>query len=258
MLQVRTGVSFGHGSSPGRVRETNEDYHRVKTYSTPSGPLVFLAVADGMGGAAAGEYASKIAIDTITKAIGDYTDFISGGRAAIPLEKALEKSILNANRQIYRMALEIPEREGMGTTLTVAILQGKSVILGHVGDSRAYMLRKGQIKQLTRDHSWVEDQVEKGFLTREAAENHDYRNLLMRALGTRPSVEPELKVVPVLPGDTFILSSDGLHGLVRDYEFAAELERASSLQSAIEYWIGLANSRGGPDNITGVVAQVGA
>jgi protein phosphatase len=256
VLQVRTGVSFGHGSSPGRVRETNEDYHRVKTFSAPMGQLVFLAVADGMGGAAAGEYASKIAIDVVTKAIGDYVEFISTGRAAIPLDKALEKSILMANRQIYRMAAEFPEREGMGTTLTVAILYGKDVILGHVGDSRAYLIRKGQIKQITRDHSWVEDQVQKGILTREAAENHDYRNLLMRALGTRPSVEPDLRTVQVLPGDTLVLSSDGLHGLVRDDELVEELNRGRSLQSAIEYWIGLANSRGGPDNITGVVAQV--
>jgi serine/threonine protein phosphatase PrpC len=255
-LQTRPGVNFGHGSSVGRVRDSNEDYHRVKTFQTTKGPLVFLAVADGMGGAAAGEYASKIAVDVVTKAISDYVDFVANGNAAIPLEKALEKSIQAANRTIYKTALEFPERDGMGTTLTVLILYERRGILGHVGDSRAHLVRKGQVQQISKDHSWVEEQVEKGILTREQAENHQYRNLLARALGTRPQVAVDVLSFPISTGDTFILTSDGLHNQVRIDEFLDELNRGSALQMALEYFIGLANQRGGPDNITGVLAQV--
>lgn len=257
-MQARIGVNFGHGSSPGRVRETNEDYHRVKTYSTPRGSLVFLAVADGMGGAAAGEHASKIAVEVVTDAIGGYVEFVAQGGAAVPLEKALEKAILAANRQIYRAGLENPSREGMGTTLTVALVQGRDLVLGHVGDSRAYLLRRGEMRQLTRDHSWVADQVDKGLMSLDAARGHQYRNLLVRALGTRAKVEPDVQVLPVQPGDVYLLTSDGLHGLVAPEEFLEELRRGRNLQSAVDYWISLANQRGGPDNITGVIAQVSA
>jgi protein phosphatase len=246
-LQTRPGVNFGHGSSVGRVRDSNEDYHRVKTFQTTKGPLVFLAVADGMGGAAA---------DVVTKAISDYVEFVANGNAAIPLEKALEKSIQAANRTIYKTALEFPERDGMGTTLTVLILYERKGILGHVGDSRAHLVRKGQVQQISKDHSWVEEQVEKGILTREQAENHQYRNLLARALGTRPQVAVDVLSFPISMGDTFILTSDGLHNQVRIDEFLDELNRGSALQMALEYFIGLANQRGGPDNITGVIAQV--
>lgn len=257
-MQARIGVNFGHGSSPGRVRETNEDYHRVKTFSTPRGNLVFLAVADGMGGAAAGEHASKIAIEVVTEAIGGYAEFVSGGGAAVPLEKALEKAILAANRTIYKASLENPSREGMGTTLTVAIVRGRELVLGHVGDSRLYLLRRGEMRQLTKDHSWVADQVDRGLMTAESALNHQYRNLLVRALGTRAKVEPDVALLDVQPGDVYLLTSDGLHGLIAPEEFQEELRRGRSLQSAIDYWISLANQRGGPDNITGVIAQVGA
>ena len=185
-MQARLAINFGHGSSPGRVRETNEDYHRVKTFQTSRGTLVFLAVADGMGGAAAGERASKLAIETVTDGIQQYVDFVSRGGEAVPLEKALEKSILKANREIHRSALERPEWDGMGTTLTVALLFGRNLILGHVGDSRAYLLRAGRLTQVTRDHSWVAEQVERGVLAPEAAEHHQFKNLLSRALGPRP------------------------------------------------------------------------
>jgi protein phosphatase len=257
-LQVRNQVSFGHGSSVGMVRETNEDYHRVKLFQTAKGQLSFLAVADGMGGAAAGEHASKLAIDTVTKAIEQYVEFINSGRGAIPLEKALEKSILAANKQIYKMSMDHLERSGMGTTLTVAIVYGTQLLLGHVGDSRGHLIRKNMIKQITKDHSWVQAQVDSGTMTLEAAENHQYRNLLLQALGTKPNVTPEIKIMQVMAGDMIVLCSDGLHGLVKEEEIRAELARSSNLQSAIDYWIGLAESRGAPDNVTVVVARIGS
>jgi protein phosphatase len=258
VLQVRNQVSFGHGSSVGMVRETNEDYHRVKLFQTAKGQLSFLAVADGMGGAAAGEHASKLAIDTVTKAIEQYVEFINSGRGAIPLEKALEKSILAANKQIYKMSMDHLERSGMGTTLTVAIVYGTQLLLGHVGDSRGHLIRKNMIKQITKDHSWVQAQVDSGTMTLEAAENHQYRNLLLQALGTKPNVTPEIKIMQVMSGDMIVLCSDGLHGLVKEEEIRAELARSSNLQSAIDYWIGLAESRGAPDNVTVVVARIGS
>jgi PPM family protein phosphatase len=257
VVQGKNSVIFGHGSSVGRVRDHNEDYHRVKTYPSPKGTINFFAVADGMGGAAAGERASKTAIEVVSKAISEYVSFIEKGGSAIPLEKALEKSLLAANRKINKEALENPEFSGMGTTITVCIALERKLVFGHVGDSRAYLIRRGTIKQITRDHSWVSFQVEHGILTPEEAEDHPNRNQLMRALGTRAEVLVDIGTLPTQIGDVFLLSSDGLHGFVHDDEFLAELARPGlNLQGAVDYFIGMANARGGLDNITGVIAQV--
>jgi protein phosphatase len=253
----KANIIFGHGSSVGRVREHNEDYHRVKTMLSPRGALSFFAVADGMGGAAAGERASKSAIEVVSKAMSDYVEFVSAGNAAISLEKALEKAILAANRKINKEALENPQFSGMGTTLTVCVIMERKLYYGHIGDSRGFLIRKGELKQFTRDHSWVAFQVEQGILTKEEAENHPNRNQLMRALGTRAQVSVDIGTLNTQPGDLFFLSSDGLHGFVTDFELLSELSRPGvNLHDAIEYFIGLANARGGLDNITGVVAQV--
>jgi protein phosphatase len=255
----KANIIFGHGSSVGRVREHNEDYHRVKSLVSPRGQVAFFAVADGMGGAAAGERASKSAIEVVSKAVGDYVEYISAGNAAVGMDKALEKSILAANRKINREALENPQFSGMGTTLTVCVIMERKLYYGHIGDSRGFLIRKGELKQFTRDHSWVAFQVEQGILTPEEAENHPNRNQLMRALGTRAQVTVDIGSMNVLPGDVFFLSSDGLHGFVHEFELLNELSRPNvNLHDAIEYFIGLANARGGLDNITGVIAQVPA
>jgi PPM family protein phosphatase len=255
--QSKANIIFGHGSSVGRVREHNEDYHRVKTLPSPRGPVAFFAVADGMGGAAAGERASKSAIEVVSKAVAQYVEFINAGNAAIPFDKALEKAILAANRQINKEALENPQYSGMGTTLTVCVIMDRKLYYGHIGDSRGFLVRKGELKQFTRDHSWVQFQVEQGILTREEAENHPNRNQLMRALGTRAQVSVDVGVMNIMAGDLYFLSSDGLHGFVNEHELLSELSRTGvNLHDAIEYFIGLANARGGLDNITGVVAQV--
>ncbi len=256
-MQTKSNVIFGHGSSVGRVRDHNEDYHRVKTFLSGRNAVHFFAVADGMGGAAAGERASKTAIEVVSKAVSDYVDFTSAGNKAIPLDKALERALVAANKRINREALENPEYSGMGTTITVCIAQERQLIYGHVGDSRAYLIRGGEISQVTRDHSWVGFQVEHGILTAEEAQNHPNRNQLMRALGTRAEVLVDIGVVPIKVGDIFLLSSDGLHGFVEDNEFLEELSRrALNLSSAVDYFIGMANSRGGLDNITCIIAQV--
>jgi PPM family protein phosphatase len=257
VVQTKGNVIFGHGSSVGRVRDHNEDYHRVKTFASGRNAISFFAVADGMGGAAAGERASKTAIEVVSKAISDYVEFTAAGNKAIPLDKALERALVAANRRINREALENPEFSGMGTTITVCIALERQLIYGHVGDSRAYLIRNDQISQVTRDHSWVGFQVEHGIMTPEEAQNHANRNQLMRALGTRAEVLVDTGIIQTKVGDVFLLSSDGLHGFVEDFEFLEELQRKGlNLQSAVEYFIGMANSRGGLDNITCVIAQV--
>jgi PPM family protein phosphatase len=256
LLQTKGNLIFGHGSSVGRVRDHNEDYHRVKSFGA-KGSTSFFAVADGMGGAAAGERASKTAIEVVSKAISDYVEFTSAGNKAIPLEKALERAMIAANKKINREALENPELSGMGTTITACVAVERQVIFGHVGDSRAYLVRNGEIKQITKDHSWVGFQVEHGIMTFEEAQNHPNRNQLMRALGTRAEVLVDTGSISTKLGDVFLLSSDGLHGFVEDHEFLAELDRKGlNLNNAVDYFIGMANSRGGLDNITCVLAQV--
>jgi len=255
-VRKAVNVSYGHGSSAGRVRGRNEDYHRVRLFPAPKDNLYLFAIADGMGGTAAGDLASKIAVEVLTHALSHYAVLLNGGHKVVPLEQAMERAFQAANREILREALLNPSRDGMGTTLTALVIQGWRAVLAHAGDSRAYMARQGTLKQLTRDHSWVALQVERGFLTPAQAREHDQRNVLVKALGPSKRVEPDVHSFPLEPGDAFVLSSDGLHGLVSDEELRAELSRGASLQSAAEYWISLAERRGGPDNITVVVARV--
>jgi protein phosphatase len=249
-------MQLGHGSHPGRVREHNEDYHRIKSFVTPRGILQLTAVADGIGGAVAGEKASKLAIETLTEVIANYTSTMQQGREVIALEKAIERSFTLANRAIHQASLYDPNLSGMGTTLTTMVFFEGRAVLGHVGDSRVFVTRKGEIRQLTEDHSWVAEQVLKGFLTKEEAENHAYRNIITRALGTKPQVVPDVRTVKVQPNDIYLLCTDGLYGLVEAPEFLSEMKGNFDPQASMDYWINLANQRGGPDNITGVVVRI--
>lgn len=253
---MRLGHNVGHGSDVGRVRPFNEDYHRVWQFPAPQGTLSLFAVADGMGGAAAGEVASKLAMQVLDESFSRYVAVLNEGQPLVGIDKLTEKAVRLANRRVYAAAISNSGRRGMGTTLTtVALYQGKAT-LGHVGDSRAYLVRGSKIFQLTRDHSWVEEQLEKGLINEDEARHHEWRNLITRALGTRPQVAPDIVEVEVHKGDVFVVSTDGLHGLVTPEEILAEVRRTSNRQSMVEYLISLANERGGPDNITLVVAEV--
>lgn len=253
---MRLGQNIGHGSHVGQVRSLNEDYHRVCLFPLPYGELALLAVADGMGGAAAGEVASKLAVEVLDESFGRYAEALRQGRPVIGVDKLTDKAIRLANRRVYTQAIANTGRRGMGTTLTsLAVLDDKAY-LGHVGDSRAYLVRGHKIYQLTKDHSWVEEQLEKGHLKPEEAKNHEWRNLITRALGTKPQVGPDLVELELQPGDVFVLSTDGLHGLVEPEEILAEVRRNHNRGSCADYLIELANERGGPDNITVVVAEV--
>lgn len=253
---MRLGQNIGHGSHVGRVRSLNEDYHRVCQFVLDRGELTLLAVADGMGGAAAGEVASKLAIEVLDESFGRYAAALRQGQPVIGVDKLTDKAIRLANRRVYTQAIANTGRRGMGTTLTsVAVLDNRAY-LGHVGDSRAYLVRGSKIYQLTKDHSWVEEQLEKGLLKPEEAKNHEWRNLITRALGTKPQVAPDIVELDLQPGDVLVLSTDGLHGVVEPEEILAEIRRNHNWASCVEYLIEVANERGGPDNITLIVAEV--
>ena len=252
---VRLG-QIGHGSDVGRVRSLNEDYHRVWQFPC-SGGLTLLAVADGMGGAAAGEVASKLAMEVIDESFSRYVQALEQGQPVVGIDKLTEKALRLANRRVFEAAVTNTGQRGMGTTLTLVAVNNHKAYLGHVGDSRAYLIRGEQIYQLTKDHSWVEEQLEQGLLSEEQAQNHAWRNLITRALGTRAQIVPDIARIEVQPGDVFAVSTDGLHGLIRADEILGEIKRRSSRQASVDSLIDLANERGGPDNITLVIAEVG-
>ncbi|MFL5899468.1 MAG: Stp1/IreP family PP2C-type Ser/Thr phosphatase [Solirubrobacterales bacterium] len=225
----------------GRQRNANEDSHFTA-------PPLFL-VADGMGGAQAGEVASKAAAESFAP-----------GLPQGPPEQALEQTIEGANRTIHELARKDPGLAGMGTTITAAIvdLDAEEVAIGHVGDSRAYRLRGGRFEQLTRDHSLVEEMRRKGQLTDAQAEDHPQRSIITRALGPEPEVQVDLQTVPAQAGDVFLICSDGLTTMLDDEKIGGILARATSLQSAVRALVDEANRAGGRDNITVVAFRLDA
>jgi protein phosphatase len=217
----------------GRQRNANEDSFFVRA------PI--FVVADGMGGAQAGEVASKAAADAFD------VDLPDG-----PPEQVLRETILAANRRIHELARADPSRAGMGTTLTAAIVSAEreEVAIGHVGDSRAYRLRGRKLEQLTRDHSLVEEMRRKGQLTEAQAQDHPQRSIITRALGPEPEVEPDLQTVSAAPGDVFLICSDGLTTMLTEQQIAKLLTGATSMAAAVQALVEEANRAGGRDNIT--------
>jgi protein phosphatase len=222
----------------GRQRHTNED----NFYDKP--PL--FAVADGMGGAQAGEVASEMAI----------SEFVAERDAEADAERQLEQIAVVANKKIWDMAQSDSRHAGMGTTLTAAMLDGQSVAVGHVGDSRLYLYRDGTLERMTRDHSLVEEFVRQGKLTPEQAEKHPQRSVITRALGPEHSVEVDTFRIPARDGDVYLLCSDGLSGMVSDSDMAAILGQGGELGSLARSLVDRANENGGRDNITAVLFRV--
>jgi protein phosphatase len=223
----------------GRQRNANED----SLYT--SAPL--FVVADGMGGAQAGEVASKAAAESF-----------AGELPAAAPERVLAEKIEGANRTIHELARKDPSLAGMGTTVTAAIvdLEAEEVAIGHVGDSRAYRLRRDHLEQMTRDHSLVEEMRRKGQLTDAQAEDHPQRSIITRALGPEPEVQVDVQTVPAQAGDVFLLCSDGLTTMLDDERIAHVLTRATSLQAAVKALVDEANRAGGRDNITVVAFRL--
>ncbi len=223
----------------GRQRHANEDSFFARA-------PVFV-VADGMGGAQAGEVASKAAAEAFDREL-----------PAGPPEQVLKEIIETANREIHELARRDPSRAGMGTTITAAIVNAESeeVVIGHVGDSRAYRLRGGELERLTRDHSLVEEMRRKGQLTDEQASDHPQRSIITRALGPEPAVEVDVRTVPAQGGDVLLLCSDGLTTMVEEERIASLLSEADSLDASVRALVEEANSAGGRDNITAVALRL--
>ena len=237
----------------GQVRPLNEDFWQVADESETAhlweqrGRL--LIVADGMGGHAAGEIASSLAVETLYRQYYDEDD--------IPLPPAirLERAVIEANLSVYEQAVTVDAQSGMGTTLVAAVVHEGRALIANVGDSRAYLIRDGQATQITDDHSWVAEQVKLGTITQEQAQTHAYRNLVTRCLGHRPGMQVDIFEHRLRQGDVLLLCSDGLSNQVPDVELAAVLTEQTPEQG-VQTLVDMANQKGGPDNITAVVAQV--
>ena len=223
----------------GRQRSANEDSLVLRP--------PFFAVADGMGGARAGEVASAIAAEAFEAAS-------AAGEAA---EAQLARLLREANRRIYDLAVTDESHRGMGTTLTAAKVHDGEVSLAHVGDSRAYRMRDGGLEQITRDHSLVAELERSGQITPEAAEHHPQRSIITRALGPEPDVEVDTYTLSARDGDLFLLCSDGLTSMISDDEVAAIPRTSATLDEAADALIKAANQSGGKDNITVVLFRIG-
>jgi serine/threonine protein phosphatase PrpC len=233
---VRIGQVAGR-SDTGRKRRRNEDSFVIE-------PPLF-AVADGMGGAQAGEIASRLAAEVLRDGPRDG----GGDRVAALIEAA--------NRAVYDRSHEDPSASGMGTTMTAALLEGGLVWIGHVGDSRAYLLRDGSLEQLTEDHSLVAELIRSGRLTPEEAEGHPQRSVITRALGTDPDVDVDAFSLEPREGDVFVLCSDGLTSMVDDALIRRTVEQhRRDLDEAARRLVAAANKHGGEDNITVVVFEI--
>ena len=226
-------------SEIGLIRKNNQD----SGFASPH----LIVVADGMGGAAAGDLASAVAIDTMR-----HVDQDSAGERML---EVLGRAVNAANDRIADLVDADPSLDGMGTTLTGALFDGTELGLAHIGDSRAYRLRDSVLERLTHDHSWVQSLVDDGKISEAEAANHPHRSLLLKVLNGQPANDPDLRLVPVAAGDRLMLCSDGVCGLVDDDEIEAAL-RLPTLEDALERLVSESLAEGGIDNITVIVADV--
>ncbi|GGM96989.1 serine/threonine phosphatase [Thermus composti] len=233
-------------------RKNNEDFHRVLLLEVPQGHLVLLAVADGMGGLEAGEWASKAAIEALSEAVRAYGEQLRSGRPVVGLSRVMEKAFSLAERRVQKAAQELGAR-GVGTTLTAFLYADwlKEGVVGHIGDSRAYLLKGGRPVRLTEDHSWVAERLKEGVLTPKEAERHPYRHVLTRALGL-PEARFDLIPVRLAPGEGLLLATDGLYGAVPETEW----HLGKDLQADLEALLSEALRRGGDDNVTAVALRL--
>jgi serine/threonine protein phosphatase PrpC len=262
-------------SDVGKVRQRNEDNFLVLNLSTadawtpetaggnpPTSLISFaqghlgtvLAVSDGMGGALAGEVASRMAVENVRDHLLELQKNQELSR--FPFHERLRLAIEMANLHIYYEGLSKQEYAGMGATFTAAGLYGKAVYFAQVGDSRAYVIRNGKVRQITRDQSLVGQLVDAGHITEEEAEHHTYKNVILQALGAAPYINVVVNCLALCDGDIIVLCSDGLSNKVRGEEMVQVIERASSLKQSCELLIEMANERGGEDNITVLIAKL--
>ncbi len=229
----------------GIVRSGNED-----NYLMLAERGIFI-VADGMGGHAAGEVASEMAVRTISREIGSLRGL--GDQEA---GERIGNAIRSANDAIFSRTLSEHDKRGMGTTATVLVLQPKRYLIGQVGDSRAYLLRNGEMLQLTKDHSYVQEQVDAGLLTPDQARVHPYSNVITRCVGAGVDVTPDVYAGTLEEGDIVLLASDGLTGMLEDEQLTRILQSEGGPQRWVDRLITEANRRGGLDNISAIVVRI--
>jgi PPM family protein phosphatase len=253
---VSLQILSGGATHVGMVRTNNEDSYRI----VPA--LNLFVLADGMGGEAHGEVASSLAVETVVKQCLEAEENASGQASTEakpnlnPKSQQILRAIYLANQKVFQSAKEHREQQGMGATLTAAWIDGEQLSVGHVGDSRLYLLRTGQLQQLTSDHSLVAEQVRRGILTASEAEQSNLQSVLLRALGTQPQVEVDVEQVALFPGDVLLLCSDGLTRMVTEPEIAGTLQAEPDPQRAADKLVELANESGGVDNITVIVVSL--
>ena len=247
-----------HGQTDvGRRRERNEDAFLIDE------SLGLFVVADGMGGHAGGDIASRIAVDTVAEILRASAADPDGPFAAqaplpeSPLPEVLRTAVSEACGAIFRRAQAEPGLVGMGTTVTALLLRGADAFFAHVGDSRAYLVRGDLIQQISEDHSFVYEQVKAGVITAEEARHSRFKNIITRSVGFEEDVAVDLMGLVAEPGDVFVLCSDGLANLVEDHEIR-DIARSASLDELPGALIDLANERGGDDNITVIAVRLGA
>jgi len=250
-----TSLTWAARSDIGRFRENNEDKFDFflpddQTQLALRGRL--WAVADGMGGHNAGQVASEAALKALIR-----TYYAPAG--ADDVVETLRAALTDANGLIYRAARQNEDRAaGMGTTVVAAVVKEDVLTVAHIGDSRAYLLRRGEgLRRLTTDHSWVEEQVRRGILSRAEAEASPYRNYILRSVGVEAQVDPEILSVPLAPEDTLLLCSDGLSGYLNDDALTVALSGKGPSQIALDL-VDAANDAGGRDNITALVVRIHA
>ena len=230
----------------GRVREQNQDYFYISEETEE--PKIYI-LADGMGGYKGGEIASRLATESAQKYIQNNFERITKEKEEIL--KLVKSAVEYANMVVYEKSKEIPELEGMGTTLEVCVIYNNKAYIGHVGDSRIYRIRKDVIRKLTKDHSYVQKLVEDKKITREEAKTHPKKNMLIKALGCTPYVEPDIRARNFEKGDVFIMCSDGLTNMVEENRIYTLITQ--DINSAADKLIEEANMAGGIDNITIII-----
>lgn len=236
----------------GLVRNNNED---AVAFDRETQVAV---LADGMGGYNAGEVASEMAATFLCTELARWLAQAGAKAQTADIRRALEICVDKSNQAILGASLANPQYAGMGTTLVVGVFQGNRLILGHVGDSRCYRLRGGELQQITRDHSWLQEQLDAGFITPEDAASSTHRNLVTRALGVEPHVLTEVNEFLVEPQDLFLMCSDGLTDMVPDAELAEMVRAPHSLEEKATLLINAANAQGGRDNISVLLVQAAA
>jgi serine/threonine protein phosphatase PrpC len=240
-------MSVAAATDVGMVRSGNEDNFYADADSTRG----IFVVADGMGGHAAGEVASEMAVQIVARELASLRD-VRDGTAAQRVTAALRA----ANRAIYERMQAETDKQGMGTTASLLVVSHGSYLIGQVGDSRVYMLRDGKLSQITKDHSYVQEQVDAGLLTPEQARFHPYSNVITRCVGAGEEVTPDLYQGELRVGDVLLVASDGLTGMVDDRRLQQLLLARSTPGRIVDALIAEANGRGGLDNITAIVIRV--